>query len=150
MRHLSTLGAAVVAAALLATGCGGATNVLQGRSPQQIVRLASSQITSTSLRMKLDGRVHIDASGVQGIPADQLQQFAGSMQGIAITGSADVQNARRLRMTITLPSVPGTSMVVVVYDGSFYVSRDGGKTFADAGDLGLQGPPPRPATSPRP
>jgi len=144
MRHLSTLGAAVVAAALLATGCGGATNVLQGRSPQQIVRLASSQITSTSLRMKLDGRVHIDASGVQGIPADQLQQFAGSMQGIAITGSADVQNARRLRMTITLPSVPGTSMVVVVYDGSFYVSRDGGKTFADAGDLGLQGLPATP------
>lgn len=141
MRHLAPFGAAVAAAALLATGCGGATNVLQGKSPQQIVHLASSQITSTSLRMKLDGTIHIDASGVRGIPADQLQQLAGSLQNVAITGNADVQNAKRVRMTVNLPSVPGTSLVLVLYDGSFYVSKDSGKTFADAGDLGLGGLP---------
>jgi hypothetical protein len=141
MRHLAKLATVGLSAGLLATACGGSTNVLQGKSPTQIIQLASSQIGGQSYEMAVDGKLGFDASGVQGIPADQLGQFTSAMRSFSMSGKADVQTVQRVRLNLSV-SVAGTEKTVkaVLYDGHYYVSLDGVK-YADAGTLNLQGLP---------
>ncbi len=140
MRHLAKLAAAGLAAGLAATGCGGATNVLQGRTPTQIVQLASAQVTGQSYRMSIDGHFSLDVSGISGLPSGVLDQISGAMKDFTMTGKGDVQNARRMRMSMTmsLGSLGDKTFAAVLYDGHYYVALDG-KRFADAGTLNLQG-----------
>lgn len=140
MRHAAKLAAAGLTAALLATACGGVTNVLQGKSPSQIIQLASTRVTGESYRMTITGGMTVDASGVQGIPSSVLDPMTSAMGGMTIDGKADVQSAQRLRMTMTF-SIAGTTktIVAVLYDGHYYVSMDNDNRFADAGTLNLQG-----------
>lgn len=142
MRPLAKPAIAVAATALLATAtaCGSA-NVLQGLSPKQMVTLASSKVTGQSYRMAVDGTVSIDVSGVRGLSAAELQMMAGALQNFRLTGSGDVQNSQRLRlaMTLALPTLGDKHFVAVAYDGHYYMSFNGGKSFADVGTLGLQG-----------
>ena len=140
MRHLAKLAAAGLAAGIAATACGAATNVLQGKTPTQIVQLASAQVTGQSYRLSIDGHFSIDVSGISGIPSDTLDQLAGAMKDFSMTGKGDVQNAQRLKlsMTLSLGSLGDKTFAAVLYDGHYYVALDG-KSFADAGSLNLQG-----------
>lgn len=145
MRHLSRIAAAVAAAGLAVTACGGSTNVLQGKSPQQVVSLASTSITSSSYHTTIHGTLSIDTSGIQGLPPQALDQFGSMLKGVTIDGSGDVQSAQRMRVTMTMKPLLSTPIVVVLYDGSGYVSQDNGKTFADAGSFNFSGLPVSPA-----
>ncbi len=142
MRHLAKLATVGLSAALLATACGGATDVLQGKTPAQIIQLASTQVGGQSYEMTIDGKVAFDASGVQGIPADQLDQFTSAMKSLSMTGKADVQNLQRVRFTMHL-SVTGVDKTVtaVLYDGHYYVDLEGNGKYADAGSFNLNGLP---------
>jgi len=144
MRHLAKLGAAASAAVLVA-GCGGATNVLQGKSAAQIVKLAGTQLAGKSFRMTLHGKVSFDTSGLQGVPADAMGSLDSAMKNLTIEGTADVQDTRHLRLNVTLQPLLDKPIVVVLYDGHAYVSENGGKSFSDAGQLNLQGLPVSPA-----
>ena len=142
MRHPARTAATGVAAALLAaTAACGSGNALQGLSPGQIVTLASSKVTGQSYRMAISATESFDASGVHGLPAGMLQQMSGSLPSFRISGSGEVQNSQRIRvaMTLSLPTVGDRKVVAVAYDGHYYTSIDGGRTFADAGTLSLQG-----------
>jgi hypothetical protein len=140
MRHLGKLAATGLAAGLLATACGSA-DVLQGLSPAQMVTLASSKVTGQSYRMAITGQVSIDASGVQGLPPDVINQMTTFLRNFSMNGKADVQSGQRLRMTMSMsiPTIGDKSVVAVLYDGHSYVSVNGGNDFADAGTFNLQG-----------
>lgn len=141
MRHPARAAAIGVAAAVLATAACGSSNALRGLSPGQIVTLASSKVTGQSYRMAISATESFDAGGVHGLPAGLLQQFSGSLPSFHINGSGDVQDGRRMRlaMTLSLPSAGEKHVVGVAYDGHYYISIDGGHSFADAGTLSLQG-----------
>jgi len=145
MRQLSRIAAASAAAGLAVTACGGSTNVLQGKSTQQIVTLASTSITQSSYHMTVHGTLSVDASSVQGVPEQELNQFGAALKNLTVDGSGDVQSAQRMRFTITLKPVVDKPIQVVLYDGGAYVSQDGGKTFADAGSFDFSGLPASPA-----
>lgn len=139
MRHLAKLAAAGVATALIASACG-ATNVLQGKTPDQIVQLASAKVTGESYRMVLDGRFDVDVSQVQGLPAGVTDAFTRTLKQFTMSGTANVESASRLRMAMTM-SIAGTTknIVAVLYDNHYYLSLDNGKSFADVGTFNLQG-----------
>lgn len=142
MRHLGKLAATGLAAGLLTTACGGGVaDVLAGLTPNQVITLASSKVTGQSYRMAIHGTVAIDASQVQGLPAGALDQMSSILKSFTVDGKADVQSAQRLRLTMSmsLPQVGDKPFVAVLYDGKYYLSLDGGKTFADGGDFNLQG-----------
>jgi len=142
MRHLGKLAATGIAAGLLTTACGGgAANVLAGLTPSQVITLAGSKVTTQSYRMAVNGTVAIDASQVQGMPPGALQQLSGILKSFSVSGNADVQSAQRLRMamTISVPQASGKQFVAVLYDGAYYLSLDGGRTFADGGGFNLKG-----------
>ncbi|HEV7678171.1 MAG TPA: hypothetical protein VGQ42_06350 [Candidatus Dormibacteraeota bacterium] len=147
MRTRPTLIAAGAIAALAATACGSGTsiathaNVLQGKSPDQIIKLASSAAATSSYRMGLHGVVSVDVSGVQGLPPAAAQHIAGTLKGLTLDGKGDVQDAKHARITMTLKPVVDKQLVVVLYGDKVYVSEDGGKTFADGGSFSLQGLP---------
>lgn len=141
MRNLSRIAAVAAAGGLVLTACGGSTNVLQGKSPQQIVTLASTSIQSNSYHMTMRGVLSVDASGVKGLPPQMLNQFGSMLQNVTIDGSADVQSATRMRVTMTMKPLLDKTFVMVLYDGGAYVSQDSGKTFADAGNFNFSGLP---------
>jgi len=139
MRHLARFAAAGLATGLVATACGGATNILQGRTPAQIIQLASSRVSGLSYQMVLHGTVSVDAGGVQGMPAGALDAMGSVLHDITMDGNADVQDPQRVRMTMTVSLLPGKKLVAVFYDGGYYLSVDGGSTFSSVGSLNLQG-----------
>jgi hypothetical protein len=141
MRHYARLAAALSAAGLAVTACGGSTNVLQGKSPQDIIKLASASVSSGSYRMALHGKVSIDTSGIQGLPPSAVGSMTSALKDMTIDGMGDVQSPQRMRMTMSLKPLSDKQMVVVLYDGKVYLSQDNGSTFADAGNLNLQGLP---------
>jgi hypothetical protein len=139
MRHLARFAAAGLATGLVATACGGTGNILQGRTPAQIIQLASSKVSGLSYQMALHGTVSVDTSGVQGMPAGALNAVGSVLHDLTMDGNADVQNPQRMRMTMTMSLLPGKKLVAVFYDGAFYISMDGGASFASVGSLNLQG-----------
>jgi hypothetical protein len=144
MNRLASLFATGAVAALVATACGGATpqtNVLQGKTPDQIIKLASTQASSSSYRMKVHGTVTVDLSGLQGVPSKELDQVSSMLKNLTVDGTADVQDSKHVRMNLTLKPLLDKPVVAVLYDGQAFVSEDGGKTFADAGSFNLQGLP---------
>jgi len=145
MRQLRRIAAASAAAGLAVTACGGATNALQGKSPQQIVTLASTSINRDSYHMVLHATLSVDTGDVKGLPPEVLSQFGSSLHDVTIDGSGDVQSAQRMRFTLTLKPLVDKAVEVVLYDGGAYVSQDGGKTFADAGSFDFNGLPVSPA-----
>ena len=139
MRHLAKLAATGIAAALLATACG-ATNVLLGKTPDQIVQLASSRVTGESYRMTMGETTTVDASGVEGMPSSMLDAMTSAMSGITISGRGEVQSAQRMTMNMTTSAAGKTvKMQAVMYDGHFYIALNGDNRFADAGTLNFQG-----------
>ena len=147
MRHAAKLTALAAAAGLLATACGGNANVLQGRTPTQVVQLASSNLTSSSYRMHLHGTLALDTSGLTGVSRAEIDQLSRMFKGLTVDGTAEVQDASTMRFTITLRPVLDKQLVLVVYGGHAYASQDGGRTFSDAGSLAdaLKGLPTSPA-----
>lgn len=145
MRQLSRIAAASAAAGLALTACGGSTNVLQGKSPKQIVTLASTSIEQNSYHMVLHATLSIDASGVQGMPQQEMGQLGSLLKNVSIDGSGDVQSTQRMRFSLTMKPLVDKTVEVVLYDGAAYVSQDGGKTFADAGSFDFSGLPVSPA-----
>lgn len=145
MRQLSRIAAASAVAGLAVTACGGSTNALQGKSPQQIVTLASASINQSSYHMVLHATLSVDTSGIKGVPQQELGQFGSILQNVTIDGSGDVQSAQRMRFTMTMKPVVDKTIEVVLYDGGAFVSQDGGKTFADAGSFDFNGLPVSPA-----
>jgi hypothetical protein len=141
MRHLTRLVAAVSVTALGLTACGGASNVLQGKTPQDIIKLASTSVSSGSYHLALHGKVSVDASQIQGLPADAMGSMTAVLKDVTIDGKGDVQSPQRMRMTMSMKPLIDKELVLVLYDGKAYVSQDGGATFADAGSLNLQGLP---------
>jgi hypothetical protein len=137
MPKLAAIG---VGAALLATACGSGGNLLQGKSPDQIIQLAAAQVSGQSYHFALDGTVNIDTSGVTGIPQDQLGQLSGALQNLTMTGKGDVQDLKHVRIDISV-GVEGVtkSITAVLYDGHYYVSLDGDGKYADAGSFNLSG-----------
>ena len=141
MRQLARLVTVASAAALTVTACGGSTNVLQGKSPQDIIKLASASVGSGSYHMTMHGKVNIDASGIKGLPPDAVSSMTSVLKNVTIDGRGDVQSPQRMRMTMTMKPLIDKTLVVVFYDGKVYVSQDNGATFADGGNLNLQGLP---------
>ena len=141
MRHLGKLAATGLAASLLTTACGGVADVLAGLSPSQVISLAGAKVTTQSYRMAVHGTVAIDAGQVQGMPPSALEQMSGILKSFTVDGKADVQSAQRLRMamSLSLPQAGAKQFVAVLYDGKYYLSLDGGRTFADGGGFNLQG-----------
>jgi hypothetical protein len=146
MRTRASLIAAGAVAALAATACGsGGTalhgNALDGKSPNQIIKAASTTAATSSYRLALHGVAGIDVSGVQGLPPATLQQIAGTLKGLTLDGKGAVQDAKHARLTMTVKPVVDKQIVVVLYGEKVYVSEDGGTTFADGGSFSLQGLP---------
>jgi hypothetical protein len=144
MHRLATLFAGGAIAALAAIACGGATpptNVLQGKTPEQVIKLASTQASSSSYHMKLHGTASVDVSGLQGVPPEELNQLGSLFKNLTVEGTGDVQDSKHVRMNLTVTPLLDKPIVVVFYDGQGFVSEDGGKTFADAGSFNLQGLP---------
>jgi hypothetical protein len=113
--------------------------VLQGRSPQQIVQLASAHLGDQSYRMTLDGSVRFDASGVRGLPGDAAGALTG-MPEMHFTGTADVQSARRVRFVghVAMAGID-KSFSAILYDGQYYVSSNNDGRYADAGTISFNG-----------
>jgi hypothetical protein len=145
MRQLSRIAAASAAAGLALTACGGSSNVLQGKSPQQIVTLASTSIDQNSYHMALHATLSVDASGVQGVPQQEQAAIGSMLKNVTIDGSGDVQSAQRMRFSLTMKPILDRTIEVVLYDGGAYVSQDGGKSFADAGSFDFSGLPVSPS-----
>lgn len=141
MRHLTRLVSAAAAAGIALTACGGGTNVLKGKSPQDIVKLASTSVSSGSYHMALHGTVSIDTSKIQGLPPEALSSMTSMLKNMTMSGNGDVESPQRIKMTMSLKPLLSNDVVVVMYDGKVYVSQDGGKTYADGGSLNLQGLP---------
>ncbi len=140
MRHLAKLALGGLSAALLATACGGATSVLQGKTPEQIIQLASTKVTGESYRMAMTADMSVDASGVQGMPATMLDAMTSAMKNFSMDGKGEVQDPQRVGMTMSI-SVAGEKkqMAVVLYDGHYYISMNNDGKYADAGSLNLEG-----------
>ncbi len=141
MQSLSRIAVTAAAAGLAVTACGGSGNALQGKSPQQIVTLASTSVTGGSYHMSFHGTLSVDAGGVQGLPPQALSQLGAMLSNVTIDGSGDVESAQRMRFTMSMKPLVDKQMVMVLYDGSAFVSMDGGKTFADAGSFNFNGLP---------
>ncbi|HXA27316.1 MAG TPA: hypothetical protein VN193_01095 [Candidatus Angelobacter sp.] len=145
MRHLARLASAGLAAGLAVTACGGATSPLQGKTPKQIITLASTSITSTSYHLTMHGGVSYDASGIQGLPAGTLSQITGSMQNMTIDGSGDVQDSTHARMAMTMKPLVDKSLQMVIDGDHVYMSEDSGATWADLGSFNFNGLPVSPS-----
>lgn len=141
MRQMLKIAAAGLSAALLATACGSTgANVLKGKTPEQMIQLASSKVTGESYHMTMDAKMAVDASGVQGMPSSMLDAMTTAMKGFSMKGDGDVQNAQRVKMTMQI-STGGIdkTMAMVLYDGEYLISLDNDGRYADAGSLNLQG-----------
>jgi hypothetical protein len=145
MRHFVRLAVAGTAAALAVTACGGASDAVSGKSPQQLMQLAGTSVSQSSYRMTMHATMSIEAGGVQGLPGGSLDQLGSSFKNITIDGKADVQDAQHVRMTMSLKPLVDRQVVAVLFDDHMYVSTDDGKTFADGGSFNLQGLPVSPA-----
>lgn len=141
MHNLSRIAVTAAAAGLAVTACGGSSDALQGKTPQQIVTLASTSVTSNAYHMAFHGTLAIDTSGIQGLPPQALGQFGSMLQDVTVDGSGDVASAQRMRLTMTLKPLVDKQIVVVLYDGGVFVSMDGGTTFADGGSFNFNGLP---------
>jgi hypothetical protein len=141
MRHITRLAATGLATAVALGACGSGTNILHGKSAKQIVQLASSSVDNGSYHMTLHGVISIDTSGVTGVPAAAMDQFAALLKGATFDGVAEVQNPKRMKVTMTMKPLTDKQVVMVLYDGSTFVSMDGGKTYADAGSFDFKGLP---------
>ncbi|HZS15357.1 MAG TPA: hypothetical protein VFC09_12235 [Candidatus Dormibacteraeota bacterium] len=145
MRHLPRLAATGLVAGLAVSACGGTADVLQGKSPQQIITLASTSVSSGAYHMSLDGRMSVDTSGVSGLPSGVMDQLGSMLGNLTMSGSGDVQSSQRMRFSMTMKPILDKAVEVVFYDGSEFLSQDGGKTFADAGSFSFNGLPVSPS-----
>src|SRR5258708_135144 len=141
MRHLTRLAAAALAAGLAVTACGGSTNVLQGKSPDQIIKLDSTSITSSSYHMALHGALTFDASGITGLPPGTLDQLTGSMKNMTLDGSGDVQDTTHARFSMTMKPLVDKAIQMVIFADHVYMSEDSGATWADLGSFDFSGLP---------
>ena len=136
----SVLAAGAASAALLAAcGSGGSSSgALSGLSPRQATVAALQKFQATSLKYELDGKVTVDASKLQNAPADvvnQITQALGGASGVTISGSGQQESPQRAQVTLTVKPVVSDTITAVQYDGTFYYSLDGGKTFGSGGSL---------------
>jgi hypothetical protein len=145
MRHLTRLATASLAAALAVTACGGSTNVLKGKSPDQIIKLASTSITTSSYHMTLHGALTFDASGITGLPPGTLDQLTGSMKDMTLDGSGDVQDTTHARFSMTMNPLVDKAIRMVIFADHVYMSEDSGATWADLGSFDFSGLPVSPS-----
>ena len=139
MLHLTRIAVLGTVASLAVTGCGGSSNVLQGKSPKQMVQLASASITSGAFHVVLHTSVRADTSQIQGASADQLGQVAGMFKGITVDGSGDVRDETQAKLQMTVKPLLDKQVQVILFEGHTYMSQDGGKTWADLGAFDFSG-----------
>jgi hypothetical protein len=90
------------------------------------------------LKFDLDGKITIDASKLQNAPADvvnQITQALGGGNGLTISGSGEEESPQRVQITMSLKPLVNQTITAVQYDGTFYYSLDGGRTFGSGGSL---------------
>lgn len=129
---------AATAAILAACGSGSSSSALSGLSPRQAAINALQKFQSTSLKYDLDGKISIDASKVQNAPPDvvnQITQALGGSNGLTISGTGEQESQQRVKVTVSLKPLVSETITGVQYDGTFYYSLDGGKTFGSGGSL---------------
>jgi hypothetical protein len=141
MRHLTRLAVTGAVAGLAVSACGGSSNVLQGKTPTQIIQLAGTSISSSSYHMTLHGTVDFDAGGITGLPPAALSQMTAAMKNLAMDGGGDVQSAKRAKFSMTMKPTLSTTAQMVLYDDHVYMSEDGGKTWSDMGSFNFNGLP---------
>jgi hypothetical protein len=138
MRRPLSLVASAAVGGLVASACGGPADVLQGKSPTQIVQFASAQVSSASYNMDVDSRMVIwfpDPSSIHGISRSQVQQLGHLIGNLTVIGTGQVQDRQHLRMTLSLTPLTAKMIGVVDDGGDAYISLDRGKTFTHTGDI---------------
>jgi hypothetical protein len=145
MRNLARLALTGAAVSIAATACGGSSNVLQGKSPTQIVQLAGTSITSSSYHLALQGTIGFDAGSVTGLPPGALDQMTTALKNATIDGSGDFQDAKHARLQMTVKPALDTPVQMVLFEDHAYISQDGGKTWADMGSFNFSGLPASPS-----
>jgi hypothetical protein len=126
----------------LLVACGGATSSpapTAKPSATRVVLASLEKTTSTSFRADM---TVAEAITVTGPGASQLQGL-GSLAGqtVNLTGSMAAESSQRMRvhMTATVANTP-IDVESVLYDGTAYVSTDGGSTFRSVGTSGALPP----------
>ena len=141
MKPTPSLVAAAGASALLllaACGSGGSSTALNGLSPRQATINALQKFQSTSLKYDLDGKISVDTSKLQNAPPDVVDQITsalGGAGGVTLSGTGEQESPQRVRVALSLKPVVSETITGVQYDGTFYYSLDGGKTFGSGGSL---------------
>jgi hypothetical protein len=139
MRHLTRIAVLGTVVSLAVSACGGSSNALQGKSPQQMVQLASTSISSGAFHVVLNATMKVDTSQIQGLPPGTLDQMASALRDITMTGSGDVQDETHAKLQMTMKPLLDKQVQMILFDGSTYMSQDGGKTWADLGSFDFNG-----------
>lgn len=112
--------------ALAACGSGAAgAGSTPSQNPQQVLLSAAHTATTHSVRLDMTIGEHLTANGPR---ASSLGGASGTT--ISVTGHMDIANASRMSGHLTVDAAGRHSPVaLVLYDGTAYVSVDGGKTY---------------------
>jgi hypothetical protein len=140
MRLIHSVVPVTAVGALLLAACGSSssTNALSGVSPKQATIQSLQKFSTTSVKYDLDGKVTVDSSKLQGISSDQLHQITGALGGaggVTLTGTGEQESQKRSSVTLSVKPLVSQTVTAVTYDGEFFYSVDGGKTFGTGGSL---------------
>ncbi|GAC1570665.1 MAG: hypothetical protein NVS3B18_03110 [Candidatus Dormibacteria bacterium] len=125
----------VLAAAAL-VGCGSAGDAVASKPPQTVLREAAQKQGTTSFRFTLDGKFNVDTSQARNLSPDDRRPIGLPVGGASVKGRGEQESAKRQLVDAELAGGSEKTRVVN-YDGSSYLSRDGGKTYigASAGSI---------------
>ena len=127
------VGAALVPVGLLVVACGGAPTASSSGAPKPTPRLSATRVVLASLEKTESTSFRADMTVAEAITATgpgalQLNGLAGQTINLTMTMAAENRDRLQVRATATVANRP-VDVLSVVYDGTVYVSSDGGTTF---------------------
>jgi len=113
----------------IASGCGSTSDALQGKDASSILQLAAQRQASSSLRFRLSGALDVSTAKLRNLSDADLRSFGVPVGRAGLRGDGEQESSRRQATNV---EVNGTKMVrAIAYDGTSFVSEDGGKSFRE-------------------